>query len=149
MLNVFELNRIEYRGQTTIGQITFPDGRKFWTLEDTVRGWGIKDPGNTAIPFGEYHLTVSLSSRFKRVMPMVYTESNKYELKAAGISFKGIRFHGGNTHVDSWGCILIAKNRNGMTIQGSAEKEITEAIQAIEAKGGKAKLIIKNNGQKE
>lgn len=149
MLNIFELDRIEYRGQTTIGQITFPDGRKFWTLEDTVRGWGIKDPGNTAIPFGEYQLTNSLSSKFKRVMPMVYTESNKYELKQSGISFKGIRFHGGNTHTDSWGCILIANNRNGMTIQGSAEKEITEAIAAIESSGQKAKLIIRNKAQKE
>lgn len=149
MLNTFVLERIEYRGQTTIGQITFPDGRKFWTLEDTVRGWGIKDAGNTAIPLGEYHLTNSMSSRFKRVMPMVYTEDNQYEIKAGGIEFKGIRFHGGNDHTHTSGCILIALNRIELKIQGSREVEITEAISAIKASGQKAKLIIRNLAQKE
>lgn len=144
------LNRKLYRGETTIGELILPDGRKFFTLEDTVRGWGIKDPGNTAVPFGKYSLTVSLSSRFKREMVMVYSEANKYELKAGGISFKGIRMHGGNTNKDTWGCIIVAKNNpTPTTVQGSAEKEITEYVKSLIAQGRKPMIEIKNLSQKE
>jgi len=145
---VFKLNRNTYRGQTTLGELIFPDKRKFHTLEDTVRGWGIKDAGNTAIPFGLYKMMVSMSGKFKRKMAMIYTEPNQYELKGSGISFKGIRVHGGNDHQDTWGCIVVAKNRmSDTTVQGSAEKEFTEAVEKLIADGFECYIDIKNLSQ--
>ena len=45
-----------------------------------------KIPGQTAIPRGLYHLTLSYSNRFKRVMPLI-----------VGVpGFEGVRIHGGN-----------------------------------------------------
>ncbi len=133
-------DRYLYTARTTIGRVHLPsqDGVSLFSyiLEDTVRAFGIKVPGETAIPEGIYKVTVSMSSRFKRQMPMLYTESNKYEIKAGGIGFKGIRLHGGNTHSDTEGCGVVAFNYiNDHTIQGSAEKALTEKIQEYLLKG--------------
>lgn len=55
----------------------------------------------TAMPSGNYRVILSISNRFKRLMPEV--------LNVKG--FAGIRIHGGNTHENTEGCILVAKNR--------------------------------------
>lgn len=55
----------------------------------------------TAMPSGNYRVILSVSNRFKRLMPEV--------LNVKG--FAGIRIHGGNTHENTEGCILVAKNR--------------------------------------
>jgi hypothetical protein len=44
-------------------------------------------------------------------------------------NFDGIRMHGGNRPEDTDGCPLVAFNRNGLIIQGTAEKALTEKIQ--------------------
>ena len=139
-MNKLLLIRDTYTQNTTLGKL-FVNGQFFChTLEDTVRGHGIKVYGHTAIPAGEYKISVSKSSRFKRLMPMVYTETNGYELIKDAISFKGIRIHGGNTHHNTDGCILVAYNRlNDTTIQGTAESELTEKL-----KDGQWSLTIKN-----
>ena len=103
------LIRDTFTENTTLGKL-FANGTDFChTLGDTVRAEGIKVYGHTAIPAGEYRVKLSKSSRFNRVMPMVYTEDNGYELKNGGISFKGIRMHGGNTHRNTEGCILVGE----------------------------------------
>ena len=145
----FILNRDTYRGGTTLGTLTFPDGYVCQTLEDIVRGWGIKDGGTTAIPVGEYRMTVSVSQRFKREMVMVYNQPNKFELKANGIEFKGIRIHGGNTNADTWGCIIVARRRvDNHTIQGSEESRVTAAVKDYESKGFDVILTVRNQAQK-
>lgn len=147
---VFTLERDTYRGATTLGVLTFPDGYKCHTLEDIVRGWGIKDGGTTAIPVGKYKLTTSVSQRFKREMVMVYTEPNKYELKANGIEFKGIRIHGGNTNKDTWGCIIVARKRvDEHTLQGSEESRVTAAVKQYIQQGYEVYLEVKNKPQKD
>lgn len=144
------LERDTYRGGTTLGVLKFPDGSTCQTLEDIVRGWGIKDGGTTAIPVGKYRMTVSMSSKFKREMVMVYSEPNKYELKANGIEFKGIRIHGGNTNKDTWGCIIAARKRiDDHTVQGSEESRVTAAVKDYEAKGFEVYLEVKNKSQKQ
>lgn len=101
------------------------------TLEDARRFPGIKVEGETCIPAGRYLVDVSFSNRFDRDMPMLSNYANGYELKAEGISFKGIRMHGGNTHANTAGCILVAYNRiDDDTIQGTAESDVTHLIQS-------------------
>jgi len=81
-------------------------------------------------------IDISHSNRFGREMPMIYNCDNGYELKAEGISFKGIRIHGGNTHANTQGCILVAENRlNDDTIQGTKEADVTNMIVAAHDRG--------------
>ena len=146
---VFKLVRESYRGGTTIGKLYDPKGNFIChTLEDIVRGWGIKDGGTTAIPVGKYFLTVSMSSKFKRRMVMVYTESNKYEILKNGIGFKGVRMHGGNTNKDTWGCIIVAsKLINDQTVQGSQESTVTDLVDAYMKQGFQCVLEVVNKAQ--
>ncbi len=135
--------REEFYNDTTIGRL-FIDGEFFcYTLEDAIRGFGIKVDGQTGIPAGEYSVKLSQSFRFRRLMPVVFTEANEYEVKAGGIGFKGIRIHGGNTSRNTEGCILVAYNRpSKKVIQGTAEYDLTELLK----KSGKKyfNLIVKN-----
>ena len=136
------LIRDTYTAQTTIGKLYINGVFFCHTLEDTVRGHGIKVNGHTAIPAGFYQVKRSISYRFKRDMLMIYTEPNGYELKNGGISFKGIRIHGGNTHANTEGCVLVAFNKiNDTTIQGTAEYSLIAKIKEL---GDEINLTIKN-----
>jgi hypothetical protein len=147
---LFKLTRKTYRGLTTIGELEYPNGDSCYTLEDVVRAWGIKDGGNTAIPAGRYYMCVSMSQKFKREMVMVYTEANQYELKAGGIEFKGIRIHGGNTHLSSWGCIIVGKNKlSDEKISGSCEKEITDLVKEYIQNNHECILEVRNLAQSQ
>ncbi len=95
----------------TLGKL-FIDGTLFcYTVEDKDRDANndgdIKDVGEvkvygeTAIPKGEYKVILSMSNRFKKLMPEV--------LKVEG--FEGIRIHAGNTAIDSHGCIIVGTVR--------------------------------------
>ena len=90
--------------------------------------------GKTAIASGDYRVILSISNRFGRLMPEV--------LNVKG--FTGIRIHGGNTHLNTDGCILVAKHRYfdkpsafgkiRNWIQGTMEGQLTRTIQkAIDA----------------
>ena len=95
----------------TLGKLFIDDVFFCYTLEDRLRHLkdsdsveyikNIKVQGKTAIPSGEYRVILSISNRFGRLMPEV--------LNVKG--FAGIRIHGGNTSLDSEGCILVAENR--------------------------------------
>lgn len=98
------------KGGYTIGVLSVNGKTICNTLEDTDRGLHskmsleeIKEKkvyGKTAIPVGEYKVTMSYSVRFKKVMPLL--------LDVMG--FSGIRIHSGNTAEDTEGCILCGMN---------------------------------------
>lgn len=107
----------KFRGaEYTIGDL-FIDGEFFCnTLEDKVRdlpllcadtpNWiGCRCPekvyAKTAIPYGEYKITMKMSPRFKRVLPYLHDVPH----------FLGILIHSGNTDDDSAGCPLVGFNR--------------------------------------
>lgn len=71
-----------------------------YTLEDVVRS-GPKVAGRTAIPAGNYPLTVTMSNRFKKPLPLLSDVPN----------FSGVRIHGGNSSDDTEGCILVGRTR--------------------------------------
>ena len=122
----------------TLGSL-FIDNKFFcYTLEDFDRGLdksmdlktvqAIKVHSNTAIPLGTYKVSLSVSNRFKRLMPEIQSVPG----------FAGVRIHGGNTHLNTEGCILVAKNRsvNKVStfgkirnwIQGTMEAELTKKL---------------------
>lgn len=78
----------------TIGKL-FVDGEYLcFTLEDVVRPKKIY--AETAIPAGRYKVVLTMSPRFKRVLPLLENVPG----------FEGIRIHSGNTADDTEGCIL-------------------------------------------
>ena len=126
-----KLIRDKYTERATGGELieVGKPGRICYTLEDTRRTPGIKVQGSTAIPAGRYKCDVTRSNRFGRDMVILYNCANGCEVRGEGISFTGIRMHGGNKHVDTSGCILTAYNRiTDDVIQGTAEHEITELV---------------------
>lgn len=106
----------------TLGSL-YVDGKwECWTLEDVIREAPIglytdmaawvaswKVPGETAIPEGLYDVTLSMSNRFKIVLPEV--------LRVAG--FTGIRMHAGNKSKDTEGCLLVGQGRGDALVTSS------------------------------
>jgi hypothetical protein len=97
-----------------------------FTLEDAVREiagqpveqWKVK--GETAIPFGRYRVVLTLSPRFKTVLPEL--------LEVPG--FSGARIHAGNFITDTEGCILVGRRRQATAISQSrvALRELMDVL---------------------
>ena len=95
----------------TIGSLFVDDVYLCDTIEDTVRDYNkdgdlldageTKVWGKTAIPYGTYPVDLTISPKFKRVLPLVKNVRH----------FDGIRIHKGNTAGDSAGCILPGENK--------------------------------------
>lgn len=80
-------------------------------LEDEIRSPGVKVYGETAIPPGRYRVLITLSSRFKRYLPLL-----------VGVpGFDGIRIHPGNTAADTKGCLLPGFTRDEDSIRRSRD----------------------------
>lgn len=132
------LSRDFSSSSTTLG-VLFQGPRKIcYTLEDAVRD-NAKIPGETAIPAGRYKVVLDKSPRFGREMPRL--------LDVPG--FSGVRIHGGNTHRDTSGCILVAHVRNNRTlsIYGSAETKVTAIVRRTLRLGGEVWIEIRNDFQ--
>lgn len=106
-----KLERIARKSTYTIGKM-YINGEYFCdTIEDVDRGLkqtddlnkisSVKVKGQTAIPTGEYIVTKTFSTRFKR---------NMYLLNNVP-GFEGIRIHAGNTEKDTEGCLILGKNK--------------------------------------
>ena len=122
--------RDTYTSKSTIGRL-FIDGVEFcYTLEDIVRPEGIKVYGETAIPEGEYSITMSYSNRFKELMPLVYNKPDLSVRDHKGVSFRGIRIHSGNTSEHTHGCILLGSSKSNDFI-GNSKKTYKEFIKLL------------------
>ena len=87
---------------TTLGSLFIDDHWQCHTLEDVIRPAGEKVRNKTAIPPGRYKLILSMSNRFKKIMPEVLNVP----------LFTGIRIHSGNTAKDTAGCLLVGQTRS-------------------------------------
>jgi hypothetical protein len=111
------LLRTHYTKQETQGILLLDDEFFGYVLEDPVR-LTPKEPGKTAIPAGLYPVVVDYSPRFKKQMPRI-----------VGVpGFEGVRIHGGNTHLHTEGCPLVAKNKAAGKIWGSLGQQLTERL---------------------
>lgn len=102
-----------------IGDLHIDDEFFCHTLEDEKRSDGVKIKHKTAIPVGIYKVILTMSPRFKRVMPLLVDVP----------MFSGVRIHGGNTSKDTSGCPLVAFNTDYKRIWGTAERKLTHKLQ--------------------
>ena len=99
-----KLERLYKKDNYTIGKLYINDKYFCDTLEDTVRELNTindKIKHKTAIPEGTYKVVVTMSHRFKRLLPLLLNVPY----------FTGIRIHKGNDENDTSGCILIGENK--------------------------------------
>lgn len=117
-LNIYR-HTFNVKGDRNIIGDLFVDGVFFChTLEDEKRADGLKVYGETAIPTGTYNVKVTMSGRFKRLMPLIMDVP----------MFRGIRIHGGNNSKDTHGCPLVAFNTDYKRIWGTAERKLTAKL---------------------
>lgn len=125
-----DLYRKDHLEDRSLGEL-FADKQFFcYTLEDAVRGAGIKIPGKTAIPADYYFLQCTWSPKFSRILPLIYnTEiAGRYFVVSHGISFEGVRLHGGNKPENSDACPLIGFKRNATQIWDSAADKLVALL---------------------
>lgn len=107
------------------------DGKHFaYTLEDVSRD--VKVYGETAIPAGEYDVVVTMSTRFKKELPLLQDV----------VGFGGVRIHGGNTAKDTLGCILIGKDQYPAMHKIANCAEVVAELTKLIKKAGKARMKI-------
>jgi len=135
------LKRIYFAPSYTIGKLSIETNLFCDTLEDNNKDLDHdgklelpKVMHETCIPFGRYEVIMTMSSRFKQVMPLL--------LNVPG--FEGIRIHSGNTAEDTSGCILVGTNTEKGKVTGSRIKA-AELYKYIEdaLKIGKVFITIK------
>ena len=111
-------------------------------LKDTNGDGDFDDPGegkiygNTAIPDGTYHVTLTPSPKFKRMLPLL--------LRVPG--YQGVMIHAGNSVADTQGCILPGENKiKGRVINSRWwEYKITGLIKKALDDGEEVKITIYN-----
>ena len=135
------VNRTNYYKDTTTGEMDIDDDFFAYTLEDCARPEGVKVNKHTCIPTGIYNIEVTYSNRFKRDMVLISNTPDK-AVENDGVRFTGVRVHGGNTHENTEGCILVAANVNEDTIYGSMEKEFTARVQEALARGEEVAMVV-------
>ena len=130
--------RKAYRDTYTIGKM-YINGEYFCdTLEDKVRTLNSindKIKGETAIPAGTYKITLEMSSRFKRKLPLLHDVPY----------FSGILIHRGNTAKDTHGCILVGENKvKGQVINSTkAEVALMDILTKAVSKGDTIDIEVK------
>lgn len=134
------LIRIANRPTYCIGKL-YVDGKYFSdVIEDTDRGLSDemdekeilqkKIKGETAIPTGIYHVYLTYSPKYKKLMPLIANVKG----------YSGIRIHSGNTSKDTEGCLIVGKN----TIVGKVteSRKMFNALFRMLVAADQSKIII-------
>ena len=115
----------------TIGTMSIDGAFQCYTLEDVVRPAGEKVYGQTAIPAGRYRVQLTMSNRFKTVLPLLESVPN----------FEGVRIHPGNTAADTDGCILVGESKTSNSI-GASRVAFDKLFAKLQAHKGEIWLTV-------
>ena len=132
------LRRLYRKPEYTIGKLYIDDVYFSDTVEDVDRGLysymnmgeisKIKVKDETAIPYGKYKVRLSMSPRFKKILPEI--------MNVPG--FTGVRIHNGNWASDSSGCIIVGKN----TVKGGVTQSKVTMSKLMEKLKGQTDIEI-------
>ena len=119
-------------GEMYIGDLYFGE-----TLEDKDRfleTGGVKVHGSTAIPRGRYRISMYDSPKHGCRIPLIHDVPD----------FTAIEIHGGNTEIDTLGCILLGITRTSTGISGCGpiNQKLRELLTAAEAKGEESYITV-------
>lgn len=138
------LNRRPSVGGATIGELLEDGARICFTLEDEIRervgepvaNWKIR--GATAIPAGEYRVTLEMSPRFGADTLTINNVPG----------FVGVRMHAGNTDRETDGCPLLGLRVTENSIVGGTSAPavclVKARVRAALAAGQHVLLTINN-----
>jgi hypothetical protein len=125
---LLEVRRQPSADGCTLGTLYVDGEFECFTLEDVIREipekavqtW--KVDGETAIPSGSYQVTVTMSARFKKLLPLLVDVPG----------FQGVRIHSGNVAADTEGCILVGDRQDKVAVLDSrrAFQGLFQKIQA-------------------
>lgn len=90
-----KLVRGKANAQSVEGKLYIDGVFECYTVEDLPREHKIYSM--TGIPKGRYKVVVTMSNRFKKLLPLLVNVPG----------FEGIRIHSGNSSKDSEGCIIV------------------------------------------
>ena len=133
------LKRQKSTATSTPGDLLIDGIPYCYTLEDVVREvpgrpvseWKVAKA--TAIPVGRYEIVLARSNRFQRILPLL--------LAVEG--FAGILMHGGNTHENTEGCLLVGRLRDNADRIHDCAPVLHELIRKmLEAEFRKEKIWI-------
>ena len=122
----------------TEGKLYIDDVFECYAVEDEDRhleAGGTKVYGRTAIPKGSYEVVLSMSNRFKKLLPEVLNVPQ----------FTGVRIHSGNSSKDSEGCIILGStnDRDDDDWVGGSKIALTQFMAKLEtAKANNEKVYI-------
>lgn len=139
-----KLVRSPSKGNVTFGTLFIDDEFECLTLEDEIRerpGVAVSDwkvPRQTAIPAGSYRVSLTMSARFGRVLPLLENVPG----------FTGIRIHTGKVVDDTEGCILVGRRTSGRMIAESraAFRKVMATLKDAAARGDTIAIEIRNPG---
>lgn len=121
------LIRKHYSLDCTIGELFIIDRNNKTTikvcntLEDASTVTKIK--GESCIPTGKYDVQITMSNRFKKLLPLLIDVPN----------YAGVRIHKGNTEKDTEGCILVGMQTDGKTRIWNCQPALDAVMRLIEA----------------
>lgn len=129
------LHRRWFTDKSTVGLLDYNDDPAFcYTLEDVAREPGVKVPGETAIPPGEYPFIINYSNTFKRKLPLIQ----------AVPMFEGVRIHNGNNDSHTRGCVLVGLERDHNKVLNS-RLALEMLMSRLEKDGGQGTIKIVQN----
>lgn len=113
------LKRTGFTDKSTIGELSINGKFICYVLEDKDRGLKqdmdikeisrLKLYGVTAIPYGTYRVGITMSSRFKKQLPILFNVPG----------YEGVRIHSGNTAEDSLGCLIVGRKKGADKVMES------------------------------
>lgn len=105
-------------------------------IDGSFFGYGLEN-NLYKIPTGSYSMYGKYSPSFK---------ANKVYIDVPGRS--NIMWHGGNTHDQTKGCIMVASNRYGETISGDLSNKLFDVVDAAGRAGEGVGLVVKDSNTK-
>lgn len=125
------VKRLHKTQNSTIGELSIDGKFECYTLEDVERESKIY--GKTAIPKGTYEIVMTMSNRFKIVLPLLLKVPN----------YEGVRIHAGNYAKDTEGCILLGQTRS-VDFIGNSKKAVSNFLPKLKnaLDNGKVYLTI-------